>query len=221
MRFILERKNYGTLYHFTSLTSLYMIIQSDRIETDKPLEDLYQDNIDSESRIKNLEEKYPLYISTTRNKLLYKKDHGILNFLSSKIELDADKLTDNFKVFPVNWFSYYDRSKHVDDENEEAILLRKGTHHINLRKYVKSITLPTYELFLKEIYSYEEDYRYMIDMFTEEVLADLEIEINVSIEDIIREQKEGGTKELQLIYDTIVKKIKRNMGYIVSNDFLN
>jgi len=198
-----------------------MIIESDKIETGKPLDDLYVDNIGNEQRMMDLEEKYPLYISTTRNKYLYKKNHGILNSLSSMVELDVDKLTDNFKVLPVNWFSSLDKEKHVDDESEEAILLRKGVNHIGFKKYVKSITLPTYGLFVKEIYSYREDYRYMLDMFTEEVLADLNIDINVSVEDIVNDQKEGGTKELKLIYDNMIQKIKMKMGSKINDQYLN
>lgn len=222
MKFILERKNYGTLYHFTPLINLYLMVIDNEIISDKTLDDLYQDNIDAEKRIKTLENKYEFYISTTRNKNLYKKNHGILNFLSCRISLDTDKLTDHYKVIPVNYFNTISYS---NDEDEEAILLTKGQHKIDFNKYVSTVSLPSYNLFLQEILSYKEDYKYMYHMLIDMVIPKINLgRNNTHVANLLKSSikecvdKEGVVKD---VYDALINFIKNKIHDKVNTNYIH
>ena len=163
----LESKSYGTLYHFTSSLYIIDILKSNKLISSKEIVDLYMDadNEESVKRFQKLEKKYPFFISTTRDQNFYKKDKSILTFLNTRVHLDKNKISANYKVIPVNWYnsSEYLNLKHLKNESEEAILLKYGEKDINLSTYSIKIDIPSLELFKEEIKYYTEEEFYNLD----------------------------------------------------------
>lgn len=169
----LESKGYSTLYHYTSSLYLLDILSSDKIKSDKEIVDLYMDS-DNEQTIKRyqqLEDKYPFFISTTRNRNFHIKAKSLITYINTKIYLDGKKLSSKYKVIPVNWYnaSEYDKLRHEKDENEEAILLRKGQRDIKLSIFCGRIDIPNLETFKQEIFYYNENEKYNLKQYFEKL----------------------------------------------------
>lgn len=117
-----EGKQVGLLYHFTNSSSLKKILEKDIINGSFMYE---KDGIE-------------LYgVSTTRNKNLnYDRKRNNI-----RITLDGDKLSNNYKVQPRD---YWEREYNVPnnpqtiDEDEEVILTPKGFMS-NAKNYIISI----------------------------------------------------------------------------------
>jgi hypothetical protein len=162
-----EGKNYPTLYHMTSMIYLGNMCRTDQIMSDKYLTDLYQDSDEIvKKRFSQLIKKYEYFISTTRWKNLH-KDNQITNTTNTIIHLDGEKLTNSYKVIPVNFFNFdnkYQSLKHVQNESEEAILLTKNKPFINLSKYCTKIEIPSMDTFINELLDNNIDVYYQADL---------------------------------------------------------
>ena len=120
---IIEGKQVGTLYHFTSLVNLFKILD---------------DNVLRSSESNG-------YLSLTRDFYSHKT---IARTYSCCLVLDGDKISNNYKLEPFQ-DSYFGTSikKKIQDEKEERLFKDLK----NLNKYVKSITL--FELNCEEEFS--------------------------------------------------------------------
>lgn len=122
--YIEEAKQVGTIYHFTTLPSLYHMIHQ--------VEPFKMESSNGET------------ISATRHPALHINKH--FSDCRVRISLDGDKLSENHKIRPVAGFSYnqsgvtdvnspHPRISRHSGEAEEAIL----TYPLNIRKYIKHI----------------------------------------------------------------------------------
>ena len=131
-QFIVEGKQVGTIYHYSSPESIHSILKDDRIKASD-----YNEG----------------HISFTRDKLFHKEYRsGIKPKVS--LELDGDKLSDRYKFKP-----YHDRdldhersiTDRAKDENEERVRPNKHWgeeehnwpvgHIKNVKSYVKKIRI--------------------------------------------------------------------------------
>ena len=145
---VVEAKNVGALYHFTNFNGLSNILDSDTFKgseanVDKDDLDFKSFKMDAES----LKDKgiYSLYFfSTTRDKLIYKKDPKIKGS-TVRIVLDGDKLSNKYQISP--FYFYHDEMvdepnpKYSQDESEERIML--GTKKVisDASNYIKEIDI--------------------------------------------------------------------------------
>jgi hypothetical protein len=115
--FLSERKQAGSLYHFTDIYNIETILKSNSLQS-----------------LNNLQnKKLGKVISTTRNKKgmsLRGKGDDKSFYGSTRIELDGDKLSDKYKIKPVDFQGDL-------DNYEEAIFTDKVN---DLYKYIKSVT---------------------------------------------------------------------------------
>lgn len=151
-----EGKNIGTIYHFTGPHSIWNILSQNELKGSKV--DLEYAHVpgsqDSDELIsfrkdinalKNKDTKYIYYVSTTRNRLLYKKNTTI-NSDIIRISLDGNKLSNKYKIVPFYYFSQEMNSndvapKDVQDESEERILLFTKPSIPNLSEYILDINI--------------------------------------------------------------------------------
>ncbi len=120
--FINESKNVGNLYHFTNKSSLDKILKDDILLGSF----MYEEN-DTDL----------FGVSTTRNKSL-NYDNKKNNI---RITLDGDKLSNNYKIKPRDYwrreYNVKDNPQTID-EDEEVIMTPKGGIN-NIKKYILSI----------------------------------------------------------------------------------
>lgn len=124
---ILEAKQVGILYHYTSLDNAINILKQNVLQTGEELS----------------------YISFTRNKNFHKvKREGIITDM--KFIINGDKLSEKYKIQPFNYFSHFQRDKLkeplVYDEDEELIDFfgTKFPYYIqNFKNYIISIIIYT------------------------------------------------------------------------------
>jgi len=212
-----ESKNYGLLYHYTSIENLLRILDEKR---------LYSFYISSEVR-KSL--KYNYYISTTRNNLFHKTTHHLAKKkLQCRLVLDGNEISNNYKIVPFNYFDA--QSKLSFNESEEAILVNKEM--TNLDRYIKSVEIINYDDFYDYIehtiriliitYKIREHYdKKILDSFkySDLILSNGEIKekiihyhnewrkLGYNIENV----KDEWLDEIcRLIYDTIVNEIRES-----------
>jgi hypothetical protein len=115
---ILESKQIGVLYHYTTLHNLFRILNSNILK--------YSSNHDS--------------ISFTRDKNAYK---SIARRYACRIVIDGDKLSNNYKIKPYQ--DYYDSNIKIKipDEQEERIINK----NINdIKKYILYVDLFEYNV---------------------------------------------------------------------------
>ena len=118
---LVEAKQVGRLYHYTSVPSLLNILKQNSLRiTGRP------------------------YISFTRNKNFHKTTRfGLGGNMDCRIIVDGDKLTDNYKIEPYQYHfkDYDDIPQSSKDESEEVVHKSIG----NLKKYIIGV-----ECFLSE-----------------------------------------------------------------------
>jgi hypothetical protein len=145
---VVEAKNIGVLYHFTNFNGLSSILDSNTFKGSEANVD--KDDLDFKSfkmDAEKLKSKgiYTLYFfSTTRDKLIYKKDPKIKGS-TVRIVLDGDKLSNKFQISP--FYYYHDEMidepnpKYSQDESEERIVL--GTKKVisDALDYIKEIDI--------------------------------------------------------------------------------
>jgi hypothetical protein len=119
--FLLKRKNYSKLYHFTTQEFIYNILKENRMKGSFLYDDV------------NGKEYYG--VSTTINSKLYYKGQ------TCRITLDGTMLSDSYRIVPYNyWYGEYDVKDNPQtiDEDEEIIMTPKK-FIFNIKKYIISI----------------------------------------------------------------------------------
>ena len=124
---LLECKQRGLLYHVTGLRSAEAIISSNKMKGSQ-----YKD------------EDVKSAISTTRNKNFVYDTRN--KDISIQFVLDGDKITNNHKVQPFDyWYREYSKGviedePQIKDEDEELIIL-KGDSLDDIKKYISKINM--------------------------------------------------------------------------------
>jgi len=139
---ISERKQLGTVYHFTKITSIKSILESNSFKGSE----IGTWNYERDFQFFKKDEKYFIekgithlyFFSTTRNKLLYKQPSFGIGGMTARIVLNGDKLSDKYRFVP---FKYYeDEPKDQgSDESEERIILGLKKEIPNAKNYIKEI----------------------------------------------------------------------------------
>jgi hypothetical protein len=142
--FISERKQLGTVYHFTKLTSIKPILEENAFKGSEigtwNYERDFQFFKKDEKFFKEKNITHLYFFSTTRNKLLYKQPSFGIGGMTARIVLDGDKLSDKYRFVP---FKYYeDEPKDQgSDESEERIILGLKKEIPNAKNYIKEIDI--------------------------------------------------------------------------------
>ena len=147
---IFERKQLGTVYHFTTLKGIINILLNNEFKgseanVDKFDQDFRAIGRDREEKLLKSKGIYSVYFfSTTRNKLLYKKNPSIKGSYV-RLVLDGDKFTSKYPIKP--YYYYHDETidepnpKYDQDESEERILLGTRKSIPNAQSYIKEIQI--------------------------------------------------------------------------------
>lgn len=199
----LESKNIGILYHFTGLANFFLIQYYNYLQTNRVL-----DSFPELVKSYNLESKKfdYYYISFTRNKNFYRTNQQMIdNFMSVRITIDGEKLSNKYKIYKAN----YD-FKHDSKEAEECVIVKYKLNNIN--NYILKVEIPTLKKFLEEFdynYSYIDNY---LESTIEEVcnilnLKDLYEKLVNYLEDDLVDEKILSDLLTEL-YDTIVSTIE-------------
>ena len=168
-----EAKQLGTIYHFTSINSdktkgIFSILDSNKFLGSEisvlPLGNVHDRDFQPFGKSgkkyidKGVDKLY--YLSTTRDKFLYKKNPKIKGS-TVRIVLDGDKLSNKYKIQP---FYYYSDEmidepapKHDQDESEERILLGTRKEIDLASNYIKEV-----QVILDKVYD-NEDYLNLIE----------------------------------------------------------
>lgn len=125
---ITEGKQLGTLYHYTDILSMIRIIESNKLIGAK--------------RTSNEQSYY--VISLTRNKNFLSQNRYLEKNLNSRIVLDGNKLSNNYKISP--YASKYYRDPKLQEQEER--LYMKDPYLTDLNNYVIS-----YDIYLDTIMS--------------------------------------------------------------------
>lgn len=123
--YILEGKNVGTLYHFTYISNLLLILQSDRLES------MWSPDTKNFS------------VSFTRNKNFKRSNYVVKVPLECCLVLDGDKLSNNYKIYPIEYY-YTQRGVGIHPEakeSEERISFNTKKDIKNIKKYILSVVL--------------------------------------------------------------------------------
>lgn len=121
--FINEEKQVGTIYHYTSLQNFFSIIKDDELLSTGP------DSISQH------------FISFTRNKNLHKNTKiNSLSGMTIAFEVDGTKLSNKYKIHPINFFNKLGKNKHPD-EDEERLEFDKQSSINPLSKYINKILI--------------------------------------------------------------------------------
>ena len=99
-----EAKQVGTLYHFTTFSSLLDILKTNTLKASNKFE----------------KDKLPT-ISLTRDKLGDIGGVGGTGTKTVRISIDGNKLSNKYKITPYNYYSNYPDYKESEDEMEEII----------------------------------------------------------------------------------------------------
>ena len=140
--FISERKQLGTVYHFTKITSIKSILGENAFKGSEigtwNYERDFQFFKKDEKFFKEKGITHLYFLSTTRNKFLYKQPSFGIGGMTARIVLDGDKLSDKYRFVP---FKYYeDEPKDQgSDESEERIILGLKKEIPNAKNYIKEI----------------------------------------------------------------------------------
>lgn len=122
---LVERKQVGKLYHFTSKSNIKHIKECNCLLGKK------YGNV-------KFSDQGSYFISTTRDKNLH-KSFPVGVAVEVRITLDGDKLSDKYKIFPFNFFKDEGLAAFMLDEKEERIDLGKKPSLQNLSDYVLAI----------------------------------------------------------------------------------
>ena len=176
---LFERKQIGTIYHFTSLVNLYYILQDDYLESIRDIDD------DIKNRYPSKKNKYAITtFSFTRNKNLTKdiEQGQIDTLLTTRIDLDGDKMSDKYKFNPYNWQNERDKREEYTKSSSEAeeMIISDSSYLKEINQYITKVVVPPLDYFDIEIEYYvdAEDYifqklsnlvEYSLDFTEEEV----------------------------------------------------
>jgi hypothetical protein len=141
---LFESKQVGILYHFTNLISLYSILKTNSLETYRTVDD--NDNLKNSYNIKGS----LYYISFTRNKNFHKIPQlNMEHPITCRLTIDGDKLSNKYKIYPVDFFNDYDEEYNTEDE--ECITTQSSQGLVNIKNYILKIEIPTLDNFKHEI----------------------------------------------------------------------
>jgi hypothetical protein len=150
LKIIKERKQLGTVYHFTTFKGITNILltnefQGSEANVDKFDKDFIAQGRDREEKLLKSKGIYSVYyFSTTRNKFLYKKNPSIKGSYVRLI-LDGNKFTTKYPIKP--YYFYHDEMidepnpKYNQDESEERILLGTKKTIPDAKSYIKEIQI--------------------------------------------------------------------------------
>lgn len=149
---ILESKQIGNLYHFTSMYSGMSILETGKIQAS------YFDDDESD----NLQNTYKYRLCFTRNPILYKtltddqKYYGAIRF-EVRLKFSGDILTQNYKILPYN-----------DNQDISQELIDKGFdmgNEMEERLYTNNRIVDIKKSFLNEVLVlYKNKERYETDL---------------------------------------------------------
>lgn len=108
-----EEKQVGVIYHYTSISNLLSILDSNTLKPDR--------------RLRNVS------ISFTRDRYFHKKSRAIGSVIESRIVLDGNKLSQRYSFEPYSFFRNY-----YNQESEERVLKRDIT---DIDKYILRVDL--------------------------------------------------------------------------------
>jgi hypothetical protein len=164
--FISEKKQLGTVYHFTKITSIKSILGENAFKGSEigtwNYERDFQFFKKDEKFFKEKGITHLYFFSTTRNKLFYKRpSHGV-GGMTARIVLDGDKLSDRYRSVP---FRYYDDEPkdQGSDESEERIILGLKKEIPNAKSYIKQIDIILDVIEDNEVYLQEAEKLYDYD----------------------------------------------------------
>lgn len=99
-----EGKQVGILYHFTDMSSLIKILETNILKASN-----------------KFEKGKPPTVSLTRDKLGDIGGVGGTGTKTVRISIDGDKLSNKYKITPYNYYSNYPDYKEAEDEMEEIV----------------------------------------------------------------------------------------------------
>lgn len=132
MRFILERKYLGDIYHFTSHVRLEKILEENILIATSG------NTFKDEPSYKHINFEEKRYVSFTRNKHFNRLSPHI-HSTEIRLTLDAEKLSDRYKITPINYFIDSEKGYKPKTESEEAIFTNDGI--FNIVDYIKEISI--------------------------------------------------------------------------------
>ncbi len=93
-------------------------------------------------------------ISLTRDKLFHLQSRT--PHLDCRLVLDGDMLSDNYEIIPYQYVAHYGKNmEDIGDEQEELLIIKKGTSINDIRKYIISVDIMNKgELYNKQLLSY-------------------------------------------------------------------
>lgn len=115
IEYINESKQVGIIYHYTNLQNFFSIINDNSLKSTGP--DAFNEH----------------FISFTRNKNLHKNDNiNTLYGMTISLIIDGDKLSNNYKIEPIDYFSknkkvqsFRGTNKYPDEDEERAVSNKK------------------------------------------------------------------------------------------------
>lgn len=132
--FLVEAKNLGTLYHFTSVNSIEKILEENKLRPHA-------------QTLKN--EKEVFGCSLTRDKFFHKTgdrlDSGVAG-ISARISLNGNKISERYKIFPFNWFYVFlstseETRARGDYSESEELVVTSEQGLTNLKNYILEISI--------------------------------------------------------------------------------
>jgi hypothetical protein len=163
---IFERRNIGTIYHFTSLVNTFYIISNNELESYREIDE----------QIPKIYGRTPephrgTTFSFTRDKNLVKRigQGQIDTLLTTRLDFDGTKLSDKYIIRPYNWQGDWEKeqlkkmksgedfipNKKMSHEAEQ-VLITKENHLQNIQSYMLNIIIPSFETFVEEFEFYAE-----------------------------------------------------------------
>lgn len=120
-KILVEAKQRGVLYHFTSISNAYRIIEKNILRGGDLVNNLSGDDLKSIYKNRS-------GVSLTRDKIFHKtadRKFDAVTSVSVRISLDGNKLSTKYKIVPFNfWIDRNTRPKNT--ESEELVLVTKG-----------------------------------------------------------------------------------------------
>jgi hypothetical protein len=159
---LFERRNIGTIYHFTSLVNTFHIVTNNEMESyreiDKEITKIYKKSPENGTTF-----------SFTRDKNLVKKvgQGQIDTLLTCRLDFDGSKLSDKYVIRPYNWQGDWEKKQlqnkkdgkeylpttKLSSESEQA-LITNDNHLKDIDKYLENMIVPSLEDFKEEFEFY-------------------------------------------------------------------
>lgn len=161
---LFERRNIGTIYHFTSLVNTFYIVTNNEMES-------YREIDEEITKIYKKSPKNGTTFSFTRDKNLVRKvgQGQIDTLLTCRLDFDGSKLSDKYVIRPYNWQGDWEKQQlqnkkdgkeylpttKLSSEAEQA-LITNDNHLKNIDRYLENIIIPSLEDFKEEFEFYAE-----------------------------------------------------------------